>query len=270
METVGYGVNDGVATLTLNRPEVLNALTRDMFRELEAALDRALSDESVRAIVLAAEGKAFCAGFDMKVAVQESELPVWDQWTKLQEQRRIMLKLWNSAKPTVAAVQGHCVGAGYTLMNCLDLVVASDDAILGEPEVKFSMLPQPATVWLVGLRRAKELLMLGENFSAMEAYRMGIVNRVVPRDELPGEVQRIARRLAQMPVDTMHLTKRIMNKAVDVQGFTEVGDWAWDLFMMAKLMSAEEGAFLGVARQQGMKAAFQWARDRYDTEGSKT
>lgn len=259
-----YDVADCVATITLNRPDVLNALNKEVHIELDHAMDQALADPEVNSILLAGAGKSFCAGFDLKESGEASMGPVWDQWVTLQDQRKETLKMWDSPKPIVSAVQGYCFGGGMALANNADLVIAAEDAVFGETEIRFSLMPQPATVWLVGLRRAKELLMLGERFSAAEAYRIGLVNRVVPSDQLGAEARKIAVKLARMPAETMRLAKRVLNKAVDIQGFREMGDWGWDLFLLSKLMVTKNRAeFNRIVQEKGLREAYRWMNERH-------
>ena len=260
-----YTVTDKIAVITLNRPDKLNALTVEIWNEMEAAVGEAVQDPSVHSILLCGEGKSFCAGFDLEMSTADSKGAVWDQWDGLQRQRAQMMKLWDAPKPIVAAVQGYCLGGGYELMSLADLVVAADDAIFGETEMRYSLMPQPNTLWLCGLRHAKEIMMLAEKFHADEAYRIGLVNRVVAREQLMPEAMRIARKLAQMPQETMRMTKRVIHKALDAQGYRTMGDWGWDLFLLSKLMVTKlRQEFDQIGEDHGMKAAFQWMNEHFD------
>lgn len=262
-----YSVENGVATIMLCRPEKLNALTVHIWDEMEQAVDQSLADPEVHSILLCGEGKAFCAGFDLEMSTKDGHGEVWGQWDGLQAQRAQMMKLWDSPKPIVAAVQGYCLGGGYELMSLADLVIAADDAVFGETEMRYSLMPQPNTLWLCGLRHAKEIMMLAEKFGAEEAYRIGLVNRVVPREDMMKEARRIAEKLARMPGETMRMTKRVINKALDAQGYRQMGDWGWDLFLLSKLMVTElRKEFDEIGQTQGMKAAFKWMNEHFDVK----
>lgn len=267
MEYTNFKVSiaDGVATVMLSRPDKLNALTATIWEEMDDILNNLLDNDAAQSILLRGEGRAFCAGFDLKESTDEEEDGVFEQWAGIQKQHDIMLRLWDFPKPVVAAVQGYCLGGGYELANLADLVIAADDAVFGLTEMRYSLVPKPNTVWLVGVRKAKEIMMLADKFDAQEALQMGLVNRVVPRDELEQEASRIARKLARMPEETMRMTKRIINKAVDAQGFRETGDWGWDLFLLSKMTETKLRAeFDRIGAEQGMKAAFKWMNERFD------
>ena len=260
-----YTVEDQVATIMLSRPDKLNALTVHIWDELEQALDQAVRDKEVHAILLCGEGRAFCAGFDLEQSTADGKSEVWGQWDGLQAQRAQMMKLWDCPKPIVAAVQGYCLGGGYELMSLADLVVAADSAVFGETEMRYSLMPQPNTLWLCGLRHAKEIMLLADKFGAEEAWRIGLVNWVVPEAEMMDKARSVAGKLARMPGETMRMTKRVINKALDAQGYRIMGDWGWDLFLLSKLMVTElRKEFDRIGEEQGMKAAFRWMNEHFD------
>ena len=260
---IRYEVADAVAFITLNRPQVHNALDPDVYRELTDASERALNDPAVNAILLAGEGKSFCSGWDLSQSIDEPEPTLWGQWLGQQSRHQLRLTFWYAAKPVLCAVQGYCLGAGYELANQADLLIASDDAIFAEPEIRYSWVPHPMTVWLIGLRRAKEKLLLGDRFDAAEAYRVGLVNWVVPREQLAAESRRLAIRLARMPTETMQLTKRALNQVLDMQGFRVSSDWGNEMFLWSQQVVTErKKEFVRLAEEQGTKAALKWL-DRF-------
>ena len=262
---IRYEVADAVAFITLNRPKVLNALDPDVYRELTQASALALGDPSVNAILLAGEGKSFCSGWDLSQSVDEPEPTLWGQWLGLQGRHKLRQTFWYAAKPVLSAVQGFCLGAGYELAHQADLVIAADDAIFCEPEIRYSWVSHPMTVWLIGLRRAKEKLMFGDRFDAAEAYRIGLVNWVVPREQLAAESRRLAVKLARMPTETMQLTKRTLNRALDIQGFKASSDWGNDTFLLSQqIVTERKKEFVRIAEEQGVKAALQWLDKFYE------
>jgi enoyl-CoA hydratase len=263
LKYIRYEAEEEVAFITLNRPECLNALNPLMLVELDAALDRALSDSRVNAILLAGEGRAFCAGWDIKQRPDEPTPTAWERRQAALRRQAIALKLWRAAKPVLCAVQGYCFGDGYELANQADLLMAADDAVFSEPQVRFGWVPAPLTLWLVGVRKAKEKLLLGDRFDAEEARRIGLVNWVVSREQLAAEARRRAIRLARMPTETMQLTKRTLNQVADMQGYADVSDWHLDVATLAESMRpTQKQEYDHIEREQGFKQALAWLNER--------
>ena len=263
-EKIKYSVENHVASITFATPDKLNVLNPTVWAEMSRALDMAMEDDEVCSVLLSGEGRAFCAGFDMEVSSAEKKDGTWEQWQALQEEANNNLKVWEFRKPIVAAVQGYCLGGGLELINLVDFVIAADDAKFGETEMRYSFLPQPNLLWLVGLRKAKEVLMLADKFDAQEAYRLGIVNRVVPLEDLASEARKLAEKLAKMPTETMQMTKRLLNRAVDAQGFRDYASWGWDVFLLSKLTKTKlSQEYDRIEQEQGTKAAFKWMNERF-------
>lgn len=263
-EKLLYSVSDGVCTIRLNQPDKLNALSLKSWRELAAAFTDAQGDDDVCSILLCAEGKAFSSGFDMDDSLHMNSASQWDQWRFVQEERDCAKRIWEIRKPILAAVQGYCLGSGFELSLLADLVIAADNAKFGETELRFSTIPQPTLMYLIGVRRAKEFLMLADRMGADEALRAGIVNRVVPLEELESEAVHTAARLARMPTETMQLTKRLANRIMDAQGFGLFTDWDFDLLHITRNMpTAVNTEFERISKEQGMKAALAWMNERY-------
>lgn len=263
-ETLKYSVENNVASITFTRPEKLNTLNMKVWAEIVEALDTAEKDDEVNSMLIMGEGRAFCAGFDMDDSAEQKEQSVWEQWLELRSERENSLRLWNFRKPIVAAVQGYCLGGGLELVNLVDFIIAADNAKFGESEMQYSFLPQPSMLWLLGARKTKEILMLAERFTAEEAYRIGFVNKVVPLENLEAESRRIAERLAKMPTETMQLTKKMINKALDEQGMDIIGEWGWDTFLVSKLMTTKLSAeYDRIAAEQGTSAAIKWMNERF-------
>ncbi len=263
-EKLLYTVEDHVASIRLNTPDKLNALSLKSWRELAAAFRQAQADDEVYSILLSGEGKAFCSGFDMDDSLDMKDDSPWSQWKMVQEERDYARAIWEVNKPVIAAVQGYCLGSGFELSLLADLVIAADDAKFGETELRFSTMPMPGLLWLIGVRKAKEFLMLADRMSAEESYRVGLVNRVVARDELEAESRRIALRLAKLPTETMQIAKRMMNKAIDGQGYMQFNDWSFDLLHVTKAMPTKVGQeFEQISKEKGMREALRWMNERY-------
>jgi enoyl-CoA hydratase len=239
-QTVIYEVDGPVATITMNRPEVANAQSTELIDELDAAFDEADADDDVRVVVLAARGKHFSSGHDLKTMLGQAE---GDQWSAMREtpegkfrHEEVMYygrcrKIHDFRKPTIAAVQGSCVAAGLMLACMCDLIVAADNAIFQNPVLRMTgagveLLVEP---WELGIRKAKEFLWTGEKIDAQEAWRLGLVNRVVPAEELPARVKELAERVALVPATTAQVTKRSINHTADLMGQSA----SWEYHFMA-------------------------------------
>lgn len=218
-----YEVKDRIATLTLNRPEVANAQNMALLDELDAAWTRAAEDEEVKVVVLRAEGKHFSAGHDLKdrwPAPNEITL----EWIYRAETRRYLdytLRWRNVPKPSIAAVQGRCIAGGLMLCWPCDLIVAAQDALFSDPVVTMGIggVEYHGHTWELGARKAKEILFTGRPLTAEEAEKVGMVNRVVSRDELDAETRELAEQIAKMPAFGLRQAKRAVNQTLDVQGF---------------------------------------------------
>ncbi|SFQ00340.1 Enoyl-CoA hydratase/isomerase [Oscillibacter sp. PC13] len=259
-----YEVTDNTAIFTFCTPDKLNAMSMQCWEEIGDAFSRAQSDDSVHSILFAGEGKAFCAGFDLEESSDMKEDGAYSHWRTMSLERERMLQLWNTDKPVMAAVQGYCLGGGFELTNLVDLVIAADDAVFGDPAMRYSLMPMPAMQWITGIRYAKENLLLSNYFSAEEAYRIGYANIVVPKEQLMETAMNWAHRLAKLPPETLRLTKRLINKTIDGQGFSEYGDWGWDMFHIVKMMpTAVSQEFNAMVAEKGMKEAMHWLNSRY-------
>ena len=196
-ETILFDVQARVARITLNRPEQLNALSFAMRNELAAAFDRCATDPDIRAVVLAGAGRAFCAGVDLADGSFE-ETPI--ESVEVRTRGDFRAKLTGLGKPTVAAVQGFCLGGGCELALCCDLRIAAEDAQFGQPEINLGSTPAGGGTQrlprLIGAGRALEWLMTGDRMPAAEAYRVGLANRVAPAAELQAMAMDVANKLA--------------------------------------------------------------------------
>jgi enoyl-CoA hydratase len=227
--TILYGVDGAVATITMNRPDVANAQDSTLIDELDAAFDLADADDAVRVVILAGAGKHFSSGHDLKALVADGEQ---DAWVKMRdtpegkfEHEKTMyyercLRIHDFRKPTIAAVQGSCVAAGLMLAAMCDLIVAADDAVFSNPVLRLTgagveLLIEP---WELGIRKAKEFLLTGDTIDAQEAWRLGLVNRVVPRAELTERARAMADRVALVPPVTAQTVKDTINNTATLMG----------------------------------------------------
>jgi enoyl-CoA hydratase len=271
-ETIRYDVREHVATITLNRPRVRNAQNSALLLELDAAMHRAADDPEVRVVILAAAGPAFSAGHDLKAVVGEEAPDAWRRLRatpegRLRHERELYfekcLYIYHLPKPTIAQVQGACVAAGLMLACMCDLIVAADDARFSNPVLRMTgagveLLVEP---WELGQRKAKEFLFLGEPIDAREAWRLGLVNRVVPRRRLAEETRALARRIAALPPITTALVKESINHAFDLMGKEHSFKYH---FMLHQFMHGTRTAqqALAARRRTGSIAAMLRERDR--------
>ena len=212
-ETLLYEKRDGVALVTMNRPEMMNALEAALAEDLVSAVRAAADDDEVGSIVLTGTGKSFSSGGDIGRMMQGFELLEGRRW--LQEGYGQLVELAKVKKPVIAAVNGYAVGAGFSLALLCDLIVAADIAKFGLAFVKVGAIPDCGALYflprLVGLQKAKELVFTGNNIDAAEAHRIGVVNRVVPADDLLQEALKMGQQLADGPAVALAQAKEILN-----------------------------------------------------------
>ncbi len=218
-DTVIYSVADGIATITLNRPAVMNALDTAAIVELRAACEQAERDRAVRAVVLRGAGPAFLAGGD--VSAFHANLQRMPQLARegTAELHRAILALRRAPKPVLASVHGAVAGAGVSLMAAADLAIAAEGTQFTLAYSRIGTSPDGGATWflprLVGARRALELVLLSDAFDARTALSMGLVNWVVEEEKLAAETGNIARRLAQGATAAFGETKRLVNQGHD-------------------------------------------------------
>jgi enoyl-CoA hydratase len=255
-ESTSWGVR-----LILNRPAKLNAISAELRDSLTAAIAEASADERVRVVVIAGAGRAFCSGYDLSEAAPPT---AWDWRDVLARDVEATLAVWSCPKPVIAQVHGYALAGGLELAMACDLIVAAEDAQLGEPEIRFGSAPVTLLMpFLIGQKRTRELLLTGDLIGAAEAERIGLVNRVVPRDRLGGAVDELAEKLARVPPDVMAPTKLMLNRAMDAAGFAAAVEMGLDLQSFVNT-SATAREFDAIVRRDGLKAALAWRDARYE------
>ncbi|HUJ49944.1 MAG TPA: enoyl-CoA hydratase [Bryobacteraceae bacterium] len=212
-------LENGVATLTLNRPDRLNALSHDLIAKSIETLARWEEDPSVAVVVVTGSGRAFCAGGDIGGMAQENAAPrpLEERIDWLRRAQQISWRLYSMSKITIASVNGFAMGAGLGVCLACDLRIASDQAKFGTAYAKVGFGGDFGVSWLLtryaGAPKAKELLFTADAFDAVEALRMGLLNRVVPADSLPSETRALASRLAAGPLVSYRYMKANVNLA---------------------------------------------------------
>jgi 2-(1,2-epoxy-1,2-dihydrophenyl)acetyl-CoA isomerase len=219
LETIRYGVHDGVATIELARAEKRNAINAQMFAELGDAAERAAADPGIRAVIVKGQGSSFCGGIDVTLLGQLSGTRGARFRSFVRTAQRPFLLLAQMDKPTVAAVQGHAVGAGFQLALACDLRVATDDAKFAMLEVRFGLVPDLGgshrLARQIGPARAKEMVWTGRTIDPPEAERIGLVNRVVAPEALDKETETLVREVVASPPIPVSLTKALIGRAAE-------------------------------------------------------
>ncbi|MEU6419160.1 enoyl-CoA hydratase [Streptomyces spiralis] len=257
-EPVTYERRGPLAVVTMNRPKYRNAQNSAMTYALDQAFYRAADDNEVKVVVLAGKGEHFSAGHDIGTPERDAHLPFerksglwWDHSDKEGAESRFaresevylgMCRRWRELpKPLIAQVQGACVAGGLMLAWVCDLIVASEDAFFADPVVRMGIpgVEYFAHPWVMPPRIAKEFLYTGDRMTAQRAYEIGMVNRVVSRDELSQKTVELASRIAEMPRMGLALTKRAVNQAEDLQGLHAGMDSVFGLHHLAHAHNAE-------------------------------
>ena len=218
VETIGR-----VGVIRLNRPRKLNAINGQMMEEATRALKAFSADPAIGAIVLAGEGRAFSAGFDLK-ELAEQGISTAEQWGEvLRADFDFVIQFWDCPKPTVAAIHGHCIGGGMELAVSCDLTVADADTRMGEPEMKFgSSIAALVLPWLIGPKQAKELLLTAsDQITAQRAYELGLVNEVTCDGKHIERAIELAQSMAGYAALSVQLTKRAINRSLDIAGMRQ-------------------------------------------------
>lgn len=261
-----YQVDDQVAQIILNKPDRLNALDKNTLLEINNALDQAERDVNIRAIVISGAGRAFSSGFDLKAQMdaKPSGENVWREILDLDFDSTI--RFWNSPKPTIAAVHGACMAGAFEIALACDITVASEDAIFGEPELKFGagivtmLLP-----WVTSPKRAKDIILTGQDrIDTTTALSAGIISRVVEKGRHLDVALQIARGIALIDPVVVAGTKKALNETYEMQGMQKALKNALDIdHAIESVGSPDKKAFMDVAREKGMKEAIAWRDARF-------
>jgi len=259
---VTYTADGRVGIVTLNRPDKLNAISPELKKTLVERFHEADRDPTTSVVVLRAEGRSFSAGYDISPnparAARKGNALAWH--ASLTDDATLELTPWTMKKPVIASVQGHCLGGGCELAMVCDLTIAADDALFGEPEIRFSNVgPVMVMPWIIGLKRARELLYLGDPIDARTALAYGMVNRVVPRAELMTATLRVARRMALMSPEALAATKLAVNRGAECAGFLNAMHAGVDVLAALYAARTEVGTkFDEIREKEGLGAALRW------------
>src|SRR5260370_26136650 len=258
-----YEVDDKVSVITLNRPEKLNAISAELLQQLLDGFARADAESATSVVLLRAEGRSFCAGYDIGAKPEGA-----DDWRSspikahkhLAHQLDFEMTPWNMQKPVIAAVQGHVMGGGCELVMLCDLTIAADSAVFAEPELRFSSVG-PAIVMpaIIGYKKARELLYFGDTIDAETARQLGMVNRVVPLADLRERSLAWAKRLAPNSPEALYATKLASNRGRVSAGLSNRTHIVLDVVPPLYTTTTELGArFREIAASEGVPAAVRW------------
>jgi enoyl-CoA hydratase/carnithine racemase len=257
-----YSVDGRVGIVTLNRPEKLNAISPELKKALVDRLHEADRDPATSVVVLRAEGRSFGAGYDISPnparAARKGNALAWHE--SLTDDIRLEMTPWDMRKPVIASVQGHCLGGSCELVMMCDITIAADDALFGEPEIRFSNVgPAMVMPFIIGFKRAREILYMGDPIDAPTALAYGMVNRVVPRAELQDATMKFARRMAMMSPESLMATKLAINRGADAAGFRNAIRAGLDVLAPLYAATTEVGKkFDEIRERDGLGAALKW------------
>jgi enoyl-CoA hydratase len=250
-----YDVNDGVAVVSLNRPQYRNAQSRILLEEMDDAFSKAAADRDVRVVILRGEGQHFSAGHDLgtpeQIADREQrpdEPGIRGRYKRGYDLFVDMSLRWRDLeKPTIAAVQGYCIFGGWMIASAMDLIFAADDAMFLASAFQYFTPP-----WDLGARKTKEILFESRFITAQEAKQHGLVNRVYPRDQLDARTMAYARRVAENDPFLVRMAKAAVNQTQDIQGFPAAIRDAYALYVIRAAGEGDPGA-IAAEREEGKR-----------------
>jgi len=240
-ERIIYEKKEGVAWITLNNPERYNALDYKMRKELKTALEDAAGDKTIAAVVIKGSGKAFCAGGDIQAFAEMKPMDVLELYKEVGTALVLGKIIRDMPKPVIAAVNGYCLGAGFELAQSCDIIFASEEAIFGQPEINVGLIPGGGATQrlprFIGEKKAKELIFTGERISAKEMAEMGLINKVVPADQLINTVNEFIEKIKSKSPVVIAAAKEAINAAMEMslsEGFK------YEAQIFAQLFSTED------------------------------
>jgi enoyl-CoA hydratase len=259
-QDIEYSIAEQIATITLNRPRVLNVFSTNLKNEVRAAFSAAAADPEVRVIVVRGAGRAFSAGYDISEGEYSHERAVPSIQPRLQDDLEFTLVPFDHPKPVIASIHGYCLAGALEFVLMCDLRFAADDAVFGVVETRFAdgvvTLMHP---WIIGAARAKDLIFSGRQIDAQEALTMGLVNRLFPREALQEETLSYARILTKVAPEALVWNKRALNQMLEIMGLRAA--LASGLAACVQLDSTETEIgreFEERTRRDGLTAAIRW------------
>lgn len=260
-----YDVQNKICTITLNRPEVLNAINSKLCTEISKALHVADRDPAVNAIILKGAGRAFCSGHDLK---QDAEEPreIYAYYEHYRSEFEEFTTIWKITTPVIVSAHGYCIGKGFEMAMMADITIVSEEVKMGLGESRYGI---PAITlmmpWVTGTKSAKEMMLLGLDVPASEAKARGLVTRVCKREELDALTIKVAKRMALMPRDMQKMHKSYLNRVYETMGFWKANkDYLEVLAMLGTQPVSEYQRFSDTTQKLGLKAALAEANEPFD------
>jgi enoyl-CoA hydratase len=265
-ETIKYDVEHPLATISLDRPDALNALSKSLMGEVDDALARAEADSDVRVVILRGNGRAFSAGFDiaddeawvegMTPAAVAEEMRFYMEWER---------RIWSFPKAIIASVHGYCLAGACEVAMLCDLTIASEDAVFGEPEIRFATGP-PALImpWVVGIKAAKELLYSGKTIPAERALQIAMVNEVCSREDLDRRTRYHALLISRVSPVAVRAQKDAINRTFEIMGLHNALMYNIQVTGLLDATPTEEmTTFDAIRRERGLRAALDWRDEQF-------
>ncbi len=258
-------VKNSVGWITINRPKKVNALSSETVGALREAVESFEADEDVRVIVLRGAGDNFSVGYDITEEVEAGLSKPEDWHGALSNNVGLSMAVWSSTKPTIAAVDGWCLAGACELAMACDLIVASDRAKFGEPEIRFGSGPVTLLMpFVLGQKKTMELLLTGDTIGADDAERFGLINNVVSPEALFDTAQALAEKIALTPLITLRLTKIALTRAYEAMGLRNAVNVNLDLAATLNAAeSPEKTQFVDLVRSEGLRKALDFRDQRY-------
>ncbi len=281
-DTLRTGIEDGVFTITLSRAREYNTITPQLRDDLAAAIDAAEASPDARVILLRADGPAFCAGYALdwgtaaegvaEDAARDGQRRVWDSVADMRMIGSfvdVYMKLWYARKPTIAAVQGWCIGGGTDMVLCADQIVAGEGASFGYPPSRVWGTPTTAMwVYRMGLEKAKRYMLTGDEIPAPEAARIGLILETVPDAELQAHALAFAKRMARVPLNQLVMLKLLCNQTAEHMGLAS-SRMLGTLFDGIARHTQEGLDFVARSREIGFREAVRERDDPFQDYGSR-
>jgi len=265
-KTIEIKNENRIGVISLNRPQVMNAINEEMVNEVTKAMRQMNDDENIACIILKGNGRCFSAGFDMKETSQKA-IKGEAQWKKeLTKDYNFTMQFWHSKKPTIASVHGYCLAGAFEMMLACDISVADENTFFGEPEVRFgSGIIAMLAPWITGPKQAKEILLTGhDKFTAEQCLKMGVLNYIEKDEKVFAKSLFIAEQIAMSSDKSVQLTKKSINLSYETAGMDQALQDALKIDIKIESdESPEREMFNKIRREQGLKAALQWRDSKF-------
>jgi enoyl-CoA hydratase/carnithine racemase len=260
-----YDIEEKICTLTLNRPEKLNAFNSRQIEEFAHALERADRDDAVNVVVVTGAGRAFCAGHDLEEDAEDDHSSIYSYRRHYIRDMQKFTKPLHIAKPVIASVRKYAIGQGFELATICDITIVTDDTQLGYNELRYGLSAGALYLpWLVNMKQCKELLFTGREITAHEAKEMGLVTKVVPPDQLEAETLKMARLVAALPPDIQQMHKTFVNYVYELMGMQNGINYYSEMVAILTAQPVPEYKKLSADTvKHGLKKALSRAKKRY-------